>query len=404
MEPMDNNRKYIPEGVQDFLPRECFNKRELEKIIRKRFFLSGYNEVETPDFEYYDVFSSGIGSVRQEKMIKFIDSTGKILVLRPDITMPIARMAATRLDENDQPYRLFYIGNAYGYEPVHPMRQRAFTQAGIELLGIASAEADAEVIALAIEALLDTGLGNFEIEIGQVEFFKGLMEESGIAPKEIEELRRHIDRKNSLEAEIFLNTCGMDSSIKDKLMKLPSLYGGPEILEKAGILSQNNRCRSALQNIGTVYELLCQYGYEAYISIDLSMLQDIDYYSGVIFRGITGDLGYPLLTGGRYDGLIGEFGREMPATGFAMGIKRVLIALERQKVLQDLPIPEIISGCEKGATEKAYTAIRSLRAQNIRVELNPWINDQETLKEYAGQKGAKKWVFIGEKETIEGET
>lgn len=400
---MNNNRKYVPEGVQDFLPQECYNKRELESIIRKRFFLSGYDEVETPDFEYYDVFASGIGSVRQEKMIKFIDSSGKILVLRPDITMPIARMAATSLMEKNGPYRLFYIGNAYGYEPAHPVRQRVFTQAGIELLGIGGAEADAEVIALAIETLLDTGLGNFEIEIGQVEYFKGLMEESDIPAEKIDELRKHIDRKNSLEAEMFLSTCGMDDGIKQKLMKLPSLYGGPEILEDAAKLSQNDRCIAALQNIEAVYKLLCSYGYEKYISIDLSMLQDIDYYSGVIFRGITGDLGYPLLTGGRYDNLLGEFGREMPATGFAMGIKRVLIALERQKVLQNLPGLQVVAGCAKGAEEKAYAMVQESRSEGVRTEFNPTLRDIDALKAYARSKSAARWIFIEKEKTVEGD-
>ncbi len=399
---MDSNKKYVPEGVQDFLPQECYNKRELESIIRKRFFLSGYDEVETPDFEYYDVFASGIGSVRQEKMIKFIDSTGKILVLRPDITMPIARMAATRLEKKDSPHRLFYIGNAYGYEPVHPMRQRAFTQAGIELLGVAGAGGDAEAIALAIEALLDTGLGNFEIEIGQVEYFKGLMAEYGIPPEKADELRKHIDRKNSLEAELFLSGCGMDEGIQQKLMKLPSLYGGPEILKEAEKLSQNDRCIRAITNIKAVYDLLCSYGYEQYISIDLSMLQDIDYYSGVIFRGITGDLGYPLLTGGRYDGLLGEFGTEMPATGFAMGIKRVLIALERQKVLQSIPAPQAVVGCAKDAEARAYSAVQELRSQGIRTEFDPSLDNVEALRDYARSKRAGKWLFISREETMEG--
>jgi ATP phosphoribosyltransferase regulatory subunit len=393
---MEEFKRNLPEGVQDYLPQECYNKRQVENIIRNRFSISGFDEVETPDFEYFDVFASGIGSVRQEKMLKFIDTTGRIMVLRPDITMPIARMAATKLPPEQAPYRLFYIGNAYGYEPAHALRQREFTQAGIEFIGASGPEADAEVIAMAIEALKDTGLCDFQIEIGQVEYFKGLMEECSLPDQKIEALRGHIDQKNSIEVELFLNACGLNGTVRRKLMKMPSLYGGGEVLGMALELSHNRRSEAAVENIGAIYSLLCQWGYEPYLSIDMSMLQDIDYYSGAIFRGFTKDLGYPLLTGGRYDSLSAEFGRDMPATGFALGIKRVMVALERQGSLQISPGPENVVSCDASMTGTAYRMCSEQRKQGIRTELALWIRDAQTLAVYAKARGAKKWTYIPE--------
>ncbi|MDP2891599.1 MAG: ATP phosphoribosyltransferase regulatory subunit [Bacillota bacterium] len=399
---MDSYKKYLPEGVQDYLPQECYNKRQLESVIRNRFFISGYDEVETPNFEYFDVFASGIGSVRQEKMLKFIDSTGRIMVLRPDITMPIARMAAARLKKQKPPYRLFYIGNAYGYEPAHSMQQREFTQAGIELIGVPGPEADAEVIALAIEAVEDAGLKGFQIEIGQVDFFKGLMEECDLPFEKIEELRGHIDHKNCLEVELFLGACGLDGGVREKLMKLPSLYGGAEVLEQALRLSHSKRSEAAVENIRAIYTALCRYGYEKYISIDFSMLQSIDYYSGAIFRGITKDLGYPILTGGRYDGLLGEFGLALPATGFALGIKRVMIALERQGALQSIPQPQTVVSCAENGVELAYKAFSEMRKSGRRTELALWIKNTRDLKRYAAERGVQCWLFINAEGNMEG--
>ena len=157
----------VPEGVQDFLPEECYNKRKVEEKLRKSFYLRGYNEIDTPIFEYLDMFTGSAAAIEQEKMYKFFEPGSRIMVLRPDITMPIARVVATKLKSSPLPIRLSYISSVYRYEDLQSAKQRDIAQAGIELLGARGPEADAEVIATAVESLRDLGLSEFQIDIGQ---------------------------------------------------------------------------------------------------------------------------------------------------------------------------------------------------------------------------------------------
>ncbi|MHB1316148.1 MAG: ATP phosphoribosyltransferase regulatory subunit [Christensenellales bacterium] len=393
-------RNYVPEGVQDYLPQECFNKKRVEGLMRNRFLRCGYHEIETPMFEYYDVFSEGIGSVRQEKMIKFFDKHGRILTLRPDITIPISRVVSTRMREDRLPIRLCYIGQAFGYDTSGYNEQKEFTQAGIELMGESGVAADAEVIYLAIRALIDTGLENFQIVIGQVEFFKGLMEEIGLQKEKAEQLRFYLDRKNMLEAELLLRNEAASRSVQRRISQIATLFGEREVIEAAKSVSSYPRCRAALKNLEEVYDILCKCGFEQYLSIDLGMLKDIDYYSGIIFRGVIDDLGYSLLAGGRYDALCETFGRDLPATGFAIGIKRVLVALENQNKLKKLPESDIVVGFQQDCCPAAFQMAEQLRSSDsVVVECKQADRDQ-TIK-YAKELGAKKAVYINKEKDVE---
>lgn len=373
-------RLQVPDGVYDTLTEECYNKRELEQSIRHSFFISGYDEVETPGFEYFDVFANGIGAVKQEKLIKFFDEHGRILALRPEFTMQIARMAATKITQF--PARICYISNAYGIEEPFYSSQREFTQAGVELLGLCGAEADAEVLAVAIEALQGVGLHNFQIDIGQVEYFKGLMEEAGLTREESEELRGYVDQKDDLAIELFLKDRSIGSVITETIRELPALYGGKEVLQSAIEVSSNPRCVRAIKNLSDIYDILSDFGFASYISIDLGMLQSIDYYSGLIFKGYASGIGNTILSGGRYDHLIQKFGKDIPATGCAMGIKRILIALERQGKLIKIPEISYVVAGEKHLRGKIYQNIQTLRIQGKRVQ--PALHlDRQGLQEYA---------------------
>lgn len=363
------NRIRIPDGVQDTLPGECYNKRIAEDKLRQVFFLAGYDEVETPGFEYLEIFADDSGANTRRDGIKFIDKEGDVLLLRPELTTPIARMAASKLD--CFPARLSYISNAYGNENAYYSSQREFAQAGIELLGEAGPGGDAEVIAVAIEALRQAGLKNFRIEIGQVEFFKGLMEESGLTPQESEELRLLVDQKNDLAIELFLRQRAqgdhcLAENVEEMIRQLPTLYGGKEIFDQAAAFSSSARCQAAVDNLREIYDLLRDMGMESYISVDFGMLQSIHYYSGLIFKGYCTGLGFSLLSGGRYDALLGRFGKDMPATGFAMGIRRLLLGLEQQGKLEALPgIDVLLSGTTDKRSE-VFGRIQVLRAQGKR--------------------------------------
>jgi ATP phosphoribosyltransferase regulatory subunit len=365
--PLNNSKKHTPEGAQDCLPQECYLKKKIESELRSAFIRYGYDEVETPAFEYYDVFARGVGSYLQENMIKFFDHKGRILALKPDITVPIARMVSAYYAGGNTPKRFFYIQNAYSFETAVYGRSSEFTQAGIELIGESGCGADAEVISMAVRALLQCGIQDFKIDIGQVMFFKTLIEGEELSDDEIDSIRHQIDIKNMFELENLLDGLKISNGVKEKLKNLPILFGGEEVLFKAQLLGETEGCKKALDNLRQVYSLLCAYGLKDYISIDLGMLHDIGYYSGIIFRGLCPGIGFPVLSGGRYDSLLAEFDCDMPATGFAMGIKRVMTAMEKRGLLQGFYTTDCVVGAAPESAAKAYGFCEELRNQGKRV-------------------------------------
>ncbi len=392
---MNRWNQQVPEGVQDFLPEECYQKRKIEDTLRRFFYLNGYDEIDTPIFEYLDVFSGSKASIEQEQMYKFFEPGSRIMVLRPDITMPIARIAATKLKERPLPLRLSYSSSVYRYEELQSAKQREVAQAGIELLGAKGPEADAEVIAAGIQAFLEMGLTEFQMDIGQVEFFKGLVEEAGLIEEESEEIRSLIDHKNMLSLEMFLKERPIPSDVKNNLMRLPMLFGNATMLKEAMKLSKNPRCQSAIENIGKVYDILKQYGLSQYITFDLGMVQSLHYYTGIIFRGMTRELGFPICGGGRYDNLLAEYGMDIPATGFAIGLKRVLMALERQHGLEPIPKTDVLFVYDAILDSQGYVQMQSMRQQGLRVEAYlPKENSIEDIKDFARRRGIPRIIVI----------
>lgn len=384
---MNIDKTHLPPGTQDYLPRECAHKRQVEAAERALFRGWGYDEVETPCVEYLDVFRGGTGEFEQERMFKFSDVSGRLLALRPDLTMPLARLAATRLSDQSVS-RLFYVGNAFQLTERDGTGAREFTQIGVEFLGQSGPLADAEVIALAIESLKVAGLKDFLLDIGQVEFFKGLMEEAGLTAEQAEEVRSHVEDKNMLSIELLMQKAKVPCELRNRILDLPSLYGGPEVLDEAERYTLNPRSRAAVASLRRTLEALSQYGLEDYVSLDLGMVQSIHYYSGVIFRGISRYLGYPLLTGGRYDNLVGEFGRPLPATGFAFAVKPVLVALERQGDLGSAGAADAVVALGEQDLRAALSAVAALRARGQVVE--QYYGASEELPAYARGRGAAR--------------
>jgi ATP phosphoribosyltransferase regulatory subunit len=382
---MDTNKTHLPPGTQDYLPRECAHKRQLEAAERALFRGWGYDEVETPCVEFLDVFRGGTGEFEQERMFKFTDVSGRLLALRPDLTMPLARLAATRLCEREVA-RLFYVGNAFQLTERDGTGAREFTQIGVELMGQSGPLADAEVIALAIGSLRAAGLKDSLLDIGQVEFFKGLMEEAGLTAEQAEEVRSHVEEKNMLSIELLMQKARVPAELRNRILDLPSLYGGPEVLDEAERYTLNPRSRAAVASLRRTLDALAQYGLEDCISLDLGMVQSIHYYSGVIFRGISRYLGYPLLTGGRYDDLVGGFGRELPATGFAFAVKPVLVALERQGDLGQAAAVDAVVALEEESLQATLAAVTALRGRGLVVE--QYYGTPEGLAGFARSRGA----------------
>ncbi len=371
-------QKHVPDGVEDCLPAECCIKKNIEKSLREEFILGGYEEIETPSYEYYDVFQSGVGSYMQESMIKFVDSKGRILVLRPDITVPIARVAATKLGNGVK--RLFYIQNSFAAAAPAIGKAGEFTQAGVELIGDKRYQADAEVISLAIRSLKTAGLADFTIDIGQVSFFKSLINGLDLSSSDTDILRHAVDSKDIQAINAVTGRLKISGRLKEQILELPGLFGGNEVFDKALQLSDNDGCRKAVENLRNVYDLLSELGIADYLMIDFGILHDIAYYSGIIFRGITPGIGFPVVSGGRYDELLQRFGRPSPATGFALGIKRVMIAMERQGLLNGSYKTFAVISCDMEAAGKAAEYAGKLREEGKRAVLSAGLSKKELLQ------------------------
>jgi len=317
----------LPLGVRDYLPAECSRKRALEGKIIELFVACGYSPVETPVIENMDVFAQGLGAFSQESMFKLTDDKGRLLVLRPDITMPVARVAATRM-KNEDVLRLCYCGDVFSFCAAPPAGLKQITQMGVELMGKRDDDADVEVIELAIDTLRQCGLRSFLVDIGQVEFFNGLVQDAGLSGEEFGQISALVEQKDMFALEMLLQRVGVGGKLKNNIMQLPMLYGGIEVLDEAISYSANQKCRDAIENLKAIAGKLSTKGMERYISIDLGLLQSVHYYTGIVFKGISDKSGYPIITGGRYDNLVSQYGRDMAATGFALKLDQLMTALD----------------------------------------------------------------------------
>jgi ATP phosphoribosyltransferase regulatory subunit len=391
---------YTPDGVQDILFNDCFAKREIEKRIRSTFRSYGYYEIETPTIEFFDVFSSEIEHFPQESMVKFFDQKGRILVLRPDITVPVARITATKNRDVQLPIKYSYIGNVFRFNEVGGGRQNEFTQAGVEMLGDSSSESDAEIIAVAINTLKASGLKNFQIEIGQVEFFKGLAEEAGFSNEDIDSISKLIDKKDLVGVEQILNRYDTSGELKELILKLTGLFGSIDVIKKFKKSVINSRSLKALENVEEVIEILGDYGLSEYISIDLGMLKSLNYDTGITFRGFTNGVGFPILSGGRYDNLTSSFGKDCPATGFSVRINMLMTALEKAELTPDGPSVDSLICYKKANRKRAIEIAEALRKQDMKIETCVVTEGFQQCKNYAVQKKIGGIIYIEDNDKI----
>ena len=373
---------YTPEGVKDQLPNNCYLKRNLEGTLRQFFLGYGFDEIETPVIEFYDTFYLTMNSMKQEEMFKLIDSRGRLLVLRPDMTIPTARMVATKMADRTTPQQYFYIGDCFRFNEAGGGRLNEFTQLGCEMLGANGPKADAQLIVTAIQALLETGLTDFQIDIGQVEFFKGLMAKAGIVGDELEEIRKLIDSKDFIGLKLILDQTDMDDEIKKIALNLPSLFGSFDILDRLESLDLNEMSRNALKNLREIMSVIDNFGFAKYVSIDLGMVPSLDYYTGIIFKGFTHSVGFPIISGGRYDNLVEEFGKSMSATGFSIGINMVMDAIQRQKIVTENPVVDVFVIYNEESGKAAFEYANTLRDEGMRVRMDISNFDREQAIKY----------------------
>jgi len=329
MKPSER-KSSLPKGVATFLPEGAARRRAIEATTLGVFRSWGYQEVITPIFEYLDVVAVGLGEELLNQAFKFVDrSSGRIMVLRPDVTPQIARMATSLLGQGPLPLRLCYCANVFRHEEEHAGREREIFQMGAECIGVPGVEADAEMIQIAIGVLEALGLKHFKIAVGHMGFTRGLLEELEPNSVLVKEILGAIARKERAELERKVARAKLSARNRTALLSLPDQFGEPEILSTAGRLSGNPTCRKALRDLRSILEELTEAGHADRLLLDLAEVRRFDYYTGIVFEIFVEGMGYELGGGGRYDRLLQRFGRDAPSTGFALHVERVQSVLDK---------------------------------------------------------------------------
>ncbi len=376
---MNQKILHTPEGLRDIYGDECERKQIVEQKLHDVLASYGYRDIETPTFEYFDVFGSDVGTIPSRDLYKFFDREGNTLVLRPDFTPSIARAAGRYFLDMDRPVRLCYLGKTFVNHQEHRGRLKENTEIGAELIGEGSADADAEIIAMANDMLLAAGLSDFQISIGHVGFFESLVEEAGIDEETVHHLRILIHNHNTFGVEKLLSEKCIDPRISRILSSLTVMNGGEEMLEKAYDMTQGLKAQDAVCRLKEVYRLLQILGLEGHVSFDFGMLSTYMYYTGIIFRGYTYGTGDAVVKGGRYDDLLSHFGKDAPSAGFVVVLGNLMNALQRQKIQISMDTERTLILYSDASRDEAHRKAAAMRREGACVELV--LTDGRTLPE-----------------------
>jgi ATP phosphoribosyltransferase regulatory subunit len=382
------NRDYLewqlPHGLSDLFFSVAEQRTRLEAALAETFGRYGYTRIIPPTFEFYESIAAEAGTQLREELYRFFDREGRTLALRADFTIPIARVVATKLYDYPMPLRFFYSGSVFRHEEPRAGRRHEFTQAGIELIGARTAAADAEVIAIAIEALRAMGLQGFRFSIGQAAFFKALVGDLPLSVDTIDALKDAVERRSQARLAPLLPALPVAEDRKRVLAALPHWRHGETWLADARALCLNPAMHAAVDELETLSERLDGMGHAGVYSVNLAELRGMEYYTGVIFQGFVPGIGYPVVSGGRYDELIGHFGRDLPAIGFAIEVERAMMSLAPSAAEVSDAVAE---GCGHPACNRR---IDELRCSGSRVTVDVLGRSGNDLHEYARSLGAGK--------------
>jgi ATP phosphoribosyltransferase regulatory subunit len=390
----------LPKGARLYLPDEAARKRHVESRLFEVFRRWGYREIVTPTFEYADVLARGTDHDVQENMFKLVDrETGRMLALRADITPQIARIVATRLREEPKPLRLGYVTSVFRYDEPQVSHYREFYQAGVELIGLEKPEAEAEIIAMAVEGLRALGLDRFQLDLGHPDFFRGLLEEIKADDGPQQELKDALARKDVSTLERVVGEIAPPAHVGDALCALPTLFGHAGVLEQAAAHARNERSARALANLSEVYRLLTIYGLADDVLLDLGEVRGFDYYSGTYFEAYVAGFGASVAAGGRYDHMLGRFGYECPAVGFAFDVARALAVMDAQGVAVALPGPDFFIIDFTREKTAALSLARRLRDAGVSVARDIISRRLEDSLAYARTQRARHVLVVGSPRT-----
>ncbi len=376
-QPLD---KQLPYGVADLFFNDAARKRAVERTLADTFTRWGYSEIIPPMFEYYESLAAEAGPQLRDEMYRFFDRDGRTLALRADFTIPTARIVGTKLFDRAMPLRFFYVGSVFRYEEPQAGVRREFTQAGIELIGASTADADAEAIALAMTSLREIGLDDFRFTLGNAAYLRALLRDVSLHDVDDLALRDAIRRKSSSALDRLLDGLVLDPVTKNALAQLPMLWGGVEVLDHAP--SINDESSQAIERLRHVVAQLDQFGLKDFVTLDLAENRGMAYYTGIIFEGFVAGLGFSVASGGRYDNLIAHFGPNIPAVGFAIGIERAMMALRPPASVA----PDVIA-------QEYDERVQAARARGQMVEVDVFNRAEDALRDYARTRGAREIWF-----------
>lgn len=390
---MKKYNKITPEGTKDLLFEECLTHRHVERLLTRVFASHGYHEVITPGMEFYDVFHFDSAAIAQERMYKMTDKRGRLVVMRPDSTIPIARVTATHLQHQRKPLRFYYTQEIYRNTPGLTGHSDEIVQAGIELIGASGKRADLEVLVTAIEAL-SRCVPDFRMELGHAGFFQAIAEQLPIEEHWKEDIRATIEAKNYAALNTMLDALEPSPAV-DAMRKLPRLFGGREVFDEADPFCLNEKSAETLRYLQEIYEALSVLGLGDRIMVDLGLVQRNDYYTNIIFSAYVEEYGDAILTGGRYDNLLASFDLPMPAIGFAINVDAVARVLLEQNKGKKIPDVDVLVHAEDGYEIKALNYAANLVEQNLRCENSVFPEREEALA-YAREQGICRVDFVGD--------
>ncbi|GAB6928119.1 ATP phosphoribosyltransferase regulatory subunit [Paenibacillus sp. JCM 10914] len=385
-----------PAGVRDYLPHAVTKLRRIEREVLACMDRWGYRQIMTPTMEYYDTVGVA-SSTSDQKLFKLLNKRGTTMVLRSDLTAPIARVMSSLLKDEPLPVRLSYHANVFRAIEEEAGREAEFFQTGVELIGDDSTEADAEVIALAIESLQAAGVERFKIAMGHMGYLNGLLQE--VLPDRTldqENLKQDLLNRDYVGYRNTIASLSLNQEQQDQLEGILRLRGGSEIAEQALEITSNELARASIEHLRKVWEVLEAYDVSEHVLLDLTMLGDFSYYTGMTFEGYAAELGSPVASGGRYDKLLQQFGRAVPATGFALKTNRILDGVKGEEIAEDLPILiRYTSSFRKAGLAKAA----ELRAQGNKV-ITSILRDSSTDSVQDGEAVSGSLLNKGYREVI----
>lgn len=397
---MKNYSRYMPEGVKDYVGPEAALKEKIQAEMKKLFESYNYHLIETPSFEYLDVFTVGEESYQQPSLYKLINRQGELMALRSDMTRAIARVVSTQKSTELLPQRYSYMANSFRYPERYQGKMHEFTQGGVELIGNTSISADAEVIELAVEALRTAGIENFSLHIGSSQFLAYTLEELGLGETCKEKVYEAIIKKDAVKLREVLSRAAIDKEMLELLLELVQSSGKIELLRSVKAKLKGEKIRGVLEDLEELYALLEDYGVSEKVLFDFSLLSYGKYYTGMMFQVFTHGIGTALVEGGRYDKLLSEFGMDLPAVGFGVHINLILQKRMKEEPLDDKQLDRMLVVSTSQTRRVCNETSRRLRSEGKIVE-NSLTEDLTEALAYAKALGMGAVIYFKQNEFAE---